>query len=158
MFDNSSAITSTAAIAYTAGHSLGVHDRGGWAVIVTTPTTKPRALLGRERFTTEARQQLTATIEALRFFKRGGPDILVVSPYVARGITAWETEAESRRFRDRRGDLISNVDLWRPLFAEIEAHPYGELNWGATNLDPLFLEGVARMARDQALKTDYLVQ
>lgn len=164
MSDNSSAIPAIETVAYTAGHGLGVPSPGGWAVTVTTPTIKPRGRTGRERVTTEIRQQLTAAIEGLRFFKRGGPDVLVVATPVAMGLDVWEWAVDNRRFRKLGADLMANADLWLALLAELEVRPHVEVRadveveWGDTDVDPLMLEGVAGMARDQARKADYSVQ
>lgn len=112
---------------YTDGACSGNPGPGGWAYILSHPSTgQTREAAGAELQTTNNRMELTAAIRGLESLTRRCRVKLVTdSQYVARGITDWMPQWKARGWqRKEKGRLkpVLNVDLWQELDALLQRH------------------------------------
>lgn len=66
--------------------------------------------------------EITAAIEGLMRTPEGAHVELVSdSQYVLKGISEWRAGWERRGYRNAKGDPVANLDLWKRLFAVVDA-------------------------------------
>lgn len=110
-------------IVYTDGGCRPNPGVGGWAAILESRGGR-KELVGGEDESTNNRMEMTAAISALEALKRPCRVILHTdSEYLRNGITKW-IHAWKRKgwVRNKQGDPVKNVDLWKRLDAAIARH------------------------------------
>lgn len=66
--------------------------------------------------------ELTAALEGLLLVPVGAEVELVSdSQYVLKGLTEWRAGWERKGWRNSKGELVANLDLWKRLFAAADA-------------------------------------
>ncbi len=107
---------------YTDGSSLGNPGRGGWGVVVVQNKKIIKDFGGFVKETTNNRMELTAVIEALKFFstqpnllKNKKIEIYTDSTYVLGGITSWINNWEKNGWKTAGKKPVLNQDLWKKL-------------------------------------------
>ncbi len=120
------------------GACSGNPGRGGWGIVVATPTGKVRELGGAAAHTTNNKMELSATIAALRVIEEtpGEADLFTDSVYVIRGITQWIWAWQRKGWTTADGKEVQNRELWQQLagalfarknkFSETKDH---KINW-----------------------------
>jgi ribonuclease HI len=107
---------------YTDGACLGNPGPGGWGAVIFSKNKK-KEISGGEKITTNNRMELTATIEALKYFdKQEEKQLSLVqikiytdSKYVKDGITDWIYKWEKNNWKTVDKKNVKNVDLWKKL-------------------------------------------
>ncbi len=103
-------------IIYTDGACKGNPGEGGWGVYIILDNTSKKEFFGYENSTTNNRMELTAAIEALKYFK-DRKEILIYtdSNYLKQGITVWIKSWKQNNWQSKQKKTIKNVDLWKKL-------------------------------------------
>jgi ribonuclease HI len=102
-------------VVYTDGACLGNPGPGGWGWAHGTE----HYASGAEPKTTNQRMELTAVLEALRAFP-GRVEVVSDSTYVVNCFRdRWWQGWRRRGWRNSKGQLVANRDLWEPLVAEV---------------------------------------
>jgi ribonuclease HI len=105
------------------GSCSGNPGPGGWAAILTYKGHE-RELSGGEPRTTNNRMELTAAIQGLRALKE--PCAVTVrtdSRYLINAFTeGWLHDWQNREWKNAKGELVPNRDLWETLLAEAARH------------------------------------
>jgi ribonuclease HI len=112
---------------FTDGACSGNPGPGGWAFILTHPSTgRTIDRSGAELETTNNRMELMGVIQGLRALKRPCRIELVTdSQYVGKGITQWLPNWKRQGWRRKEGKQlkpVSNVDLWQQLDSLLQMH------------------------------------
>lgn len=134
---------------YTDGSSLGNPGPGGWGVVIITDEqllitnensknkkqelkNKSIELGGYEKNTTNNRMELTAVIEALKYFSARKVlteiEIHTDSAYVLGGVTSWIKNWEINGWRTANKKPVLNQDLWQELVS-LERSFKGKVSW-----------------------------
>ena len=111
---------------FTDGACRGNPGPGGWGVLLRYGEHE-KSLYGGEEATTNNRMELTAAIKGLQAIK--GPSKIILttdSKYVMHGITEWMVNWKKRGWKTANKKPVKNVDLWRSLDDEIQAH---DIEW-----------------------------
>jgi ribonuclease HI len=101
---------------YTDGACRGNPGRGGWAWALAVPGGLYAS--GADGATTNQRMEITAALEALRFWTERAADIQVVSDstYVVNCFKdRWWQGWQRRNWRNSQNKPVANRDLWEPL-------------------------------------------
>ena len=105
-------------IIYTDGAARGNPGPAGWGVVVLSGK-KVFELGGRAEHATNNIMELTAPIEALKYFKKhktsAGLEIVSDSKYVILGITEWIHNWLKNNWRNANRKPILNRELWEEL-------------------------------------------
>jgi ribonuclease HI len=114
-------------VLFTDGACSGNPGPGGWAFILRHPKTDTELRKsGGEAFTTNNRMELTAVIEGLKALKRKtSVRVYTDSQYVTKGMSEWVEgwiRKNWRRGQKPNDEPVKNVDLWKTLVAQCEAH------------------------------------
>lgn len=118
-------------IIHTDGSCLGNPGPGGWAAVLCLANTEHRReMCGGFRRTTNNRMEITAVIEALSALKEQCVvEIFTDSQYVSNAITkGWLYNWKRKNWQKKPGQDIPNADLWKRLYALIQAHEIN-FNW-----------------------------
>ncbi len=125
---------------------------GGWGAVLIAQSPSGEELLRKEIYggqanTTNNIMELTATIRALKCFKREDMpiEVFVDSNYVYQGITQWIDGWKARGWRKSNKKPVENIEHWKALdeqvqrfdkisFFKTQAHVGIELNELADNL------------------------
>ena len=95
---------------YTDGACSVGSRKGGWGVLIIDGKEKI-TLSGNSLDTTNNRMEMTAVIEALKYFKDSQKlTILSDSNYVVKGITEWIDGWKQRNWKK-----VKNIDLWKQI-------------------------------------------
>jgi ribonuclease HI len=114
--------TPTAVIIYTDGACSGNPGPGGWAAILRYGPHE-KVLQGGASLTTNNRMELRAVIAALRALTRASPvEVFTDSEYLRRGVTEWLERWRRNGWRTASRQPVKNQDLWRDLYAAMQAH------------------------------------
>lgn len=103
---------------YTDGGCTGNPGPGGWAAVILKDQQKEE-LSGGEEATTNNRMELTAVIEALRWWEHHGMcplEIHTDSQYVKNGINSWIFNWKKNGWKTAAGKPVKNQDLWVLLY------------------------------------------
>ena len=123
---------------YTDGACVGNPGPGGWSAVILEKKDK-KEIFGGEKFTTNNRMELTATIKALEFFSEKKKIIIYTdSIYVKEGITVWINKWKKNNWKTSEKKEVKNIDLWKILSKLVKFHKKVEWIWvkGHSN-DPM---------------------
>ena len=96
---------------------------GGWGAVIIKSNNEIIKINGRSDYTTNNKMELTATIEALKYFKeKQNLTIYTDSTYVRNGITLWIHNWKINNWKTANKKPVKNVDLWTNLEKEIQKH------------------------------------
>ena len=108
---------------YTDGACSQNPGIGGWGVIIVKNNNKIIKINGGSSYTTNNKMELTATIEALKYFKeKQNLTIYTDSTYVRNGITLWIHNWKINNWKTANKKPVKNVGLWTNLEKEIQRH------------------------------------
>ena len=100
---------------------------GGWGAVIVKNNNEIIKINGGSNYTTNNKMELTATIEALKYFKeQQNLTIYTDSIYVKNGITLWIHNWKINGWKTANKKPVKNVDLWTNLEKEIQRH---KINW-----------------------------
>jgi ribonuclease HI len=116
---------------YTDGGCSGNPGPGGWAYVMVQGEKIIAQGKGAQEETTNNKMEMTAVIEALKFFKTMNDTsqtvtVITDSQYVQKGITQWIHQWKRNSWRTSDKKPVKNQDLWQEL--DTLAHEF-KLNW-----------------------------
>jgi ribonuclease HI len=112
---------------YTDGACSGNPGTGGWGVVILENNKEDTFLNGGNDDTTNNRMELTATIEALKYFEDKQTITLITdSKYVKDGIQSWIQNWKKNGWKTASKKPVKNKDLWVELDELISRH---NINW-----------------------------
>ena len=108
---------------YTDGACSGNPGIGGWGVVILENKKDDIFLNGGDDSTTNNKMELTAAIEALKFFKEKKEIKLVTdSKYVKDGIQTWIHNWKKNGWKTSAKKPVKNKELWIELDQLISKH------------------------------------
>ena len=108
---------------FTDGACSGNPGIGGWGVVILINDNDPIFLNGGEIQTTNNRMELTATIKALKHFKKYQLITLITdSKYVKDGIDSWIANWKKNGWKTASKKPVKNKELWLELDSQIAKH------------------------------------
>ena len=108
---------------FTDGACSGNPGIGGWGVVILINDNDPIFLNGGEIQTTNNRMELTATIKALKHFKKYQLITLITdSKYVKDGIESWIANWKKNGWKTASKKPVKNKELWLELDSQITKH------------------------------------
>lgn len=111
---------------FTDGACRGNPGPGGWGALLRFKG-KEKSLNGSERYTTNNRMELQATISALETLTRRCEVILTTdSQYVKNGIQQWMVRWKQNGWKTSAKKPVKNEDLWRKLDEQAAKH---DIEW-----------------------------
>ncbi len=125
--------TAPEVVIYTDGACSGNPGKGGWGAVIIAGTKECR-ISGGEKFTTNNRMELMATIQALKRVAAepslAGAQITMItdSQYVKNGIQDWIKKWKSNGWLTGSKEPVKNKDLWKEL-DEAVSHMNIEWRW-----------------------------
>ena len=112
---------------YTDGACSGNPGIGGWGVVILIDKNEPINLNGGSINTTNNRMELTAAIEALKYFtERSIINLHTDSKYVKEGIEYWIVNWKKNGWKTASKKPVKNKELWIELDELIAKH---NINW-----------------------------
>ena len=112
---------------YTDGACSGNPGIGGWGVVILIDDCEPIHLNGGSFNTTNNKMELTAAIEALKYFKKNSSvNLLTDSKYVKDGIESWIVNWKKNGWKTASKKPVKNKMLWVELDNQIARH---SINW-----------------------------
>ena len=111
---------------YTDGACSSNPGIGGWVVILIDDC-EPIHLNGGSFNTTNNKMELTAAIEALKYFKKNSTiNLFTDSKYVKDGIESWIVNWKKNGWKTKNKKPVKNKELWVELDKQIQKH---NINW-----------------------------
>ena len=115
------------AIIYTDGACSNNPGIGGWGIVIIIKNSKIVYLNGGEKNTTNNKMELTAAIEALKYFETSMKlELFTDSKYVKDGIESWIKNWRTNGWKTSAKKPVKNKDLWIELDKLIDRH---QINW-----------------------------
>ena len=136
---------------YTDGACSGNPGIGGWGVVILEENKEDRLLNGGNDNTTNNRMELTAAIEALKYFEDKQTITLITdSKYVKDGIQSWIQNWKKNGWKTAAKKPVKNKELWIELdqlisrhtisWKWVKGHAGNEYNEKADNLARRYIE------------------
>ena len=114
-------------IIYTDGACSGNPGIGGWGVVILEKNKEDTFLNGGNNNTTNNRMELTAAIEALKYFAdKKIIKLITDSKYVKDGIQSWIKNWKKNGWKTAAKKPVKNKELWIELDNLINKH---EITW-----------------------------
>ena len=108
---------------YTDGACSGNPGIGGWGVVIIESNKNNIFLNGGNDNTTNNRMELTAAIEALKYFEEKQTITLITdSKYVKEGIQSWIQNWKTNGWKTASKKPVKNKELWIELDELIATH------------------------------------
>ena len=108
---------------YTDGACSGNPGRGGWGVVILENNKDEMFLNGGDDNSTNNRMELTAAIEALKYFKsKKDINLITDSKYVKDGIQSWIQNWKKNGWKTAAKKPVKNKELWIELDELIATH------------------------------------
>ena len=108
---------------YTDGACSGNPGIGGWGVVILIDDCEPIHLNGGSFNTTNNKMELTAAIEALKYFKKKSIlNLFTDSKYVKEGIETWIINWKKNEWKTASKKPVKNKELWIKLNKQIVRH------------------------------------
>ena len=100
---------------FTDGACKGNPGLGGWGALILE-NGEETEIYGGSFNTTNNKMELTATIEALKYFKNSKIiDLYTDSKYVKNGITEWINNWKINGWKNAAKKSVKNSELWKEL-------------------------------------------
>ena len=110
-------------IIYTDGACSGNPGIGGWGVVIVENKKEDIFLNGGNNNTTNNKMELTAAIQALKYFKNSQKiKLFTDSKYVKDGIQSWIQNWKKNGWKTSTKKPVKNKELWMELDALITEH------------------------------------
>ena len=101
---------------YTDGACSGNPGIGGWGIVILELKKEPIFLNGGDDNTTNNQMELTAAIQALKYFEDSEKITLFTdSQYVKNGIESWINNWKKNGWKTASKQPVKNKDLWTEL-------------------------------------------
>ena len=111
----------------TDGACSGNPGMGGWGVVILIDDYDPIHLNGGSFNTTNNKMELTAAIEALKYFKKNSTiNLFTDSKYVKEGIESWIVNWKKNGWKTASKKPVKNKMLWTELDTQLARH---SINW-----------------------------
>jgi len=108
---------------YTDGACSGNPGIGGWGVVILENNNDPIYLNGGDNNTTNNRMELSAALNALKFFKEKKELTLITdSKYLKDGIQSWIQNWKKNGWKTASKKPVKNKELWLDLDEMIMKH------------------------------------
>ena len=108
---------------YTDGACSGNPGIGGWGVVILEDLDEHIFLNGGHNETTNNRMELTAAIEALKYYTtKKEIEIFTDSKYLKDGIESWIHNWKNNGWKTSTKKPVKNKDLWIDLDREMLKH------------------------------------
>ena len=108
---------------YTDGACSGNPGIGGWGVVIVENKKEDIFLNGGNNNTTNNKMELTAAIQALKYFKNSQKiKLFTDSKYVKDGIQSWIQNWKKNGWKTSTKKPVKNKELWMELDALITKH------------------------------------
>ena len=108
---------------YTDGACSGNPGMGGWGVVILIDDYDPIHLNGGSFNTTNNKMELTAAIEALKYFKKNSTiNLFTDSKYVKEGIESWIVNWKKNGWKTASKKPVKNKMLWIELDSQLIRH------------------------------------
>ena len=108
---------------YTDGACSGNPGIGGWGVVIFINNNDSIKLHGGSKNTTNNQMELTAAIEALKYFtEKSIINLYTDSKYVKEGIESWIVKWKKNGWKTASKKPVKNKELWIKLNNQIERH------------------------------------
>ena len=108
---------------YTDGACSGNPGVGGWGVVIIKDDKNETFLNGGDNETTNNKMELTAAIEALKYFQSKKDITLITdSKYVKDGIQSWIQNWKKNGWKTTAKKPVKNKELWIELDVLIARH------------------------------------
>ena len=108
---------------YTDGACSGNPGMGGWGVVILIDDYDPIHLNGGSFNTTNNKMELTAAIEALKYFKKNSTlNLFTDSKYVKEGIESWIINWKKNGWKTTSKKPVKNKMLWIELDSQLTRH------------------------------------
>ena len=108
---------------YTDGACSGNPGIGGWGVVILIDDCEPIHLNGGSFNTTNNKMELTAAIEALKYFKKNSTiNLFTDSKYVKDGIESWIVNWKKNGWKTASKKPVKNKMLWVELDSQLTRH------------------------------------
>ena len=108
---------------YTDGACSGNPGIGGWGIVIIENNKADIFLNGGDDNTTNNRMELTAAIEALKYFEdRQTITLITDSKYVKDGIQSWIQNWKKNGWKTAAKKPVKNKELWIELDQLISRH------------------------------------
>ena len=112
---------------YTDGACSGNPGIGGWGIVILELKKEPIFLNGGNDNTTNNQMELTAAIQALKYFEdREKITLFTDSQYVKNGIESWINNWKKNGWKTASKKPVKNKELWMALDTVISKH---EIEW-----------------------------
>ena len=112
---------------YTDGACSGNPGIGGWGVVILIDDCEPIYINGGSNNTTNNKMELTAAIEALKYFKKNSTiNLFTDSKYVKDGIESWIINWKKNGWKTASKKPVKNKMLWVELDTQLARH---SINW-----------------------------
>jgi len=112
---------------YTDGACSRNPGIGGWGVVIQINNSKLIYLNGGSLKTTNNQMELTAAIEALKYFTDSSIiNLFTDSKYVKEGINTWIIKWKKNGWKTTSKKEVKNKELWVKLDKQIAQH---KINW-----------------------------
>ena len=108
---------------YTDGACSGNPGIGGWGIVILELKKEPIFLNGGDDNTTNNQMELTAAIQALKYFEdREKITLFTDSQYVKNGIESWINNWKKNGWKTASKKPVKNKELWVELDLLIAKH------------------------------------
>ena len=108
---------------YTDGACSGNPGIGGWGIVIIELKKEPIFLNGGDDNTTNNQMELTAAIQALKYFEdREKITLFTDSQYVKNGIESWINNWKKNGWKTASKKPVKNKELWVELDLLIAKH------------------------------------
>lgn len=110
-------------IAYTDGACAPSNPGpAGWGAVVIDPSGVELDYFGFIGHGTNQIAELTAAMEGLALTPVGAEvELASDSQYVLKGISEWRKGWERKGYKNSKGETVANLDLWKRLYAQVDA-------------------------------------
>jgi len=110
-------------IAYTDGACAPSNPGpAGWGAVVIDPSGVELDYFGFIGHGTNQIAELTAAMEGLALTPVGAEvELASDSQYVLKGISEWRKGWERKGYRNSKGEPVANLELWKRLYAQVDA-------------------------------------
>lgn len=142
--------------AYADGSCLGNPGPGGWAYAIVNADGTRQTSSGAIKRTTNNQAELMGATEALKAMPGDAAGTLHLdSEYIVKAVNEWRSKWERNGWRSSKGGPVVNAELFKALFALVDARPGVKLKWVRAHAGDATNELVDRIARTEAERAQH---